>query len=242
MNFIASLISNRCSGGRAFQIGTVFCVCILAATLLGFCNVEAATDLSSYTLVWEAPGDDGADGTASAYDLRYSTDSVLLVNNFELANSVIGMPSPSPAGQQDSFTVSDLEGGSTYYFVLKTIDEVGNVSDISNIVKFVGLALGYNDDEVLPMDISLSQNYPNPFNPSTTIEYSVPINSHVRLTIYNIQGRTIATLVDGIKLQGQYEQTWNGTNELGSQVASGIYFYRLETSLNTKTKKMVLLK
>lgn len=206
-------------------------------------NVEASpSELQSCTLVWTAPGDDGGIGTASAYDLRYSTDSTLLANAFDAADSVLGLPSPSPAGQRDSFTVANLQGGATYYFAIKTIDDAGNVSGISNIVKSVSLVLGIDDEQGLPFDFSLAQNYPNPFNPATNIEYSIATTSHVRLIVYNIRGQTVATLVDDVKGPGRYEQTWAGDAVGGSQVASGVYFYRLETSQYTETKKMVMLK
>ena len=230
------------SEGSSIKFSAILFVLFSVSILFGTgIIVEAATASSSCTLVWTAPGDDGVIGTASAYDLRYSTDSALLINSFESTDSVHGLPSPSPAGQQDSITVNNLQNGTVYFFAIKTVDDARNVSAISNIVKIVNLSLAFNDED-LPQSFSLTQNYPNPFNPSTTIGYSVPANSHVRLTIYNIRGQTIATLVDGVKPQGRYEETWNGTNEVGSQVASGVYFYRLETNQNTETKKMVLLK
>ena len=88
-----------------------------------------------------------------------------------------------------------------------------------------------------PFSFSLSQNYPNPFNPTTTINYSLKTSSLVKLTIYNMLGQKIATLVDGQKAAGYYSVPFNA-----AKYASGVYFYRLETPGFKAQKKMVLLK
>ncbi|MCH8305286.1 MAG: T9SS type A sorting domain-containing protein [Candidatus Marinimicrobia bacterium] len=109
------------------------------------------------------------------------------------------------------------------------------------------------EDEViasLPKKFELEQNYPNPFNPETSINYAIPQNASVKLTIYNILGQKILTLVDEQKLSGVYSVSWNGKNDSGAQVASGLYFYRLEARHTTggnqrifvDAKKMLLLK
>jgi hypothetical protein len=85
-------------------------------------------------------------------------------------------------------------------------------------------------------------NYPNPFNPSTTISYSLANSSAVSLTIFDSLGRVVKTLVDQPQAAGDHQVVWNGTNEQGSQVASGVYFYRLKTGEFTHTKRMILLK
>ncbi|RKX25676.1 MAG: hypothetical protein DRP47_09405, partial [Candidatus Zixiibacteriota bacterium] len=89
----------------------------------------------------------------------------------------------------------------------------------------------------LPETYSLSQNYPNPFNPNTVINFDVPVKSHVSLKVYNILGQLVETLVDKEMSPGPYEATFDGTG-----IASGIYFYKLETDKFTETKKMVLVK
>jgi hypothetical protein len=95
-----------------------------------------------------------------------------------------------------------------------------------------------------PAKHSLSQNYPNPFNPSTSIRYSVggdgPVE--VSLKIYNVAGRLVRALVDGQIAPAEYEIIWNGRNENDQEVASGMYFYRLQVSDYVETKKMVLLR
>jgi hypothetical protein len=96
--------------------------------------------------------------------------------------------------------------------------------------------------QAVPGQFGLSQNYPNPFNPSTVIQYQLAQDSHVGLTIYDILGQKIKTLVSGMQQAGYYNITWDGTNNSGNKVASGIYIYRLQAGNFTKTLKMNLLK
>jgi len=94
----------------------------------------------------------------------------------------------------------------------------------------------------LPLTFSLSQNYPNPFNPSTVIEFTVPRRSQVEVSVYNLLGQSVVTLVDQPMSQGTYRTVWDGRNKSGDHVASGVYFYRLEAEHFVEVKKMVLLK
>ncbi len=97
-------------------------------------------------------------------------------------------------------------------------------------------------DPRLPSDYHLSQNYPNPFNPGTEIRYICPLASHVTLEVFNIAGQKVATLVDGRVSPGRHSVWWNGEDDSGKQLASGIYFYRLEAGEFAATRKMILLK
>jgi len=94
----------------------------------------------------------------------------------------------------------------------------------------------------LPGTYSLNQNYPNPFNPITEISFEVPVRSHVTLTVYNILGQKVTTLVDKELAPNSYIVDWGGTSDDGSKVATGIYFYRLQAGDFIETKKMLLLK
>ena len=94
----------------------------------------------------------------------------------------------------------------------------------------------------LPADYNLFQNYPNPFNPATTISYSLPKVSHVTLKIYDLLGREVKTLVSSEQNGGLHRVQWNGDNNYGSKVASGIYLYRIEAGDFIVAKKMILLK
>ena len=98
------------------------------------------------------------------------------------------------------------------------------------------------NQNVLPDRFTLSQNYPNPFNPSTTINYALPTKSHVVIKVYNVLGQEIRTLVDHDNSAGFYSVLWNGKDNFGKSVTSGIYLYRIETDDFDKSMKMILLK
>jgi len=89
----------------------------------------------------------------------------------------------------------------------------------------------------IPMTALLKQNYPNPFNPSTTIRYEMPFSGHVRLSVYNILGQEITTLVNEEQNAGYQSVVWKAGN-----VASGVYFYRLQSASFVQTRKMLLLR
>jgi len=95
---------------------------------------------------------------------------------------------------------------------------------------------------LLPAEFELRQNYPNPFNPGTEIEYTLRKSGKVILEIYNLLGQKVRTLVREHQSPGFYHLTWDGKNERGEKVSSGIYFYRLEMNGAFQTKRMVLLK
>ena len=99
-----------------------------------------------------------------------------------------------------------------------------------------------DDGERLPQGFDLEHNYPNPFNPQTTIRYTLEYQADVSLSVYNLLGQKVATLVDEVRPAGEYETVWNGTDDNGQPVASGIYFYRLKAGDYEDSKKMVLMK
>ncbi|HSG28035.1 MAG TPA: FlgD immunoglobulin-like domain containing protein, partial [Candidatus Krumholzibacterium sp.] len=96
--------------------------------------------------------------------------------------------------------------------------------------------------ETVPGRYALMQNYPNPFNPSTTIRFDLPRKGHVDLKIYNVAGQLVRVLTDQDWDAGHHSIDWNGRNQAGSRVASGVYFYKIEADSFESTKKMVLLR
>jgi hypothetical protein len=100
-----------------------------------------------------------------------------------------------------------------------------------------GTASAIDEKPAIPTDYVLEQNYPNPFNPLTTFRYSIPEAQNVNISIYDITGRKVATLVNRYQVAGHYALTWNAAD-----YSSGVYFYRLQTASFTATGKMILMK
>ena len=97
-------------------------------------------------------------------------------------------------------------------------------------------------DNYLPEKLFLYPSHPNPFNPATSIEYDVPEHTKVQLRIFGVDGRLIKTLDGGVKTAGHYSVVWDGTNEAGVQVGSGVYLCNLSTILHSETRKLTLIK
>ena len=94
-----------------------------------------------------------------------------------------------------------------------------------------------------PEVFALANNYPNPFNPATTIKYALPQASDVELTVYNVVGQAVRTLVAEHQSAGRYVVEWDATNDSGHSLSSGMYFYRLQAGGEFReVKKMLLLK
>ncbi|OGG43279.1 MAG: hypothetical protein A3F84_12920 [Candidatus Handelsmanbacteria bacterium RIFCSPLOWO2_12_FULL_64_10] len=96
--------------------------------------------------------------------------------------------------------------------------------------------------EEVPESFGIDPNYPNPFNPATTIRYALPEASDVRLVVYNILGQQVRALAQGRQEAGYYRVTWDGRDDAGRPVSSGLYLYRFESKGLVKTEKMLLLK
>jgi len=125
------------------------------------------------------------------------------------------------------------------------VQVTGPLTAIARII-FADFKLPTTPSAILPQEFTLLQNYPNPFNPSTTIEYTVPATFaegvKVELVIYNALGQKIKTLENGIKPPNLYSVLWNGTDEFGRVVPTGIYFYRIRVGDFITTKRMSLMK
>lgn len=105
----------------------------------------------------------------------------------------------------------------------------------------VGAGTSNTPNTITPVKI-IATNYPNPFNPVTTISYNIPNAGHVSVEIYNIAGQKVKTLVNENQSAGANSVIWNGTNDNGKTVASGVYMYKIKNGKHTSTKKMILMK
>ena len=97
-------------------------------------------------------------------------------------------------------------------------------------------------DDELPSEFKLGQNYPNPFNPITKISYELANDGFVKLSIFDIKGIEVKTLIENIQLAGKNSVIWNATDNNGQPVSAGVYLYKIQTRGITKIRKMVLIK
>ena len=128
---------------------------------------------------------------------------------------------------------------SKYHWVLT---DVGN--PLQKVLGWFGLPVLSVEPvgEAVPKAFVLKQNYPNPFNPTTTIEFSIPTNLKVTLSVYNVLGQKVRTLVNDRLPAKHYRVLWDGTDDRGNLVPSGVYFYTIRTDGFSATKKMILMK
>ena len=109
--------------------------------------------------------------------------------------------------------------------------------DLDEVVSNIDL-----DQLGIPKDFALGQNYPNPFNPTTTIRYQLPQARHVSINVYNLLGQMVTTLVDESQKAGYKAVVWDGTNNSGHRVSSGLYIYRMKAGEFIDVKRMLFLK
>ena len=144
-------------------------------------------------------------------------------------------------GQLDETEYFDGEWnwGSGYFYKLSAIDVNGNESPYA---LFSPDDLTGVDAPTVPAATYLAQNFPNPFNPATRIAYGLSAPARVSLRIYDASGRLVRVLIDEARQAGAFAEMWDGRDSRGAQVASGIYFYRLEAGAFSETRKMALLR
>ncbi len=162
--------------------------------------------------------------------------------------------STSPNAARTGTLIANVDGSTTtfedlsppvatqYYQVTAKYD-VGE-SLPSNEVSVVITSVGPVTTQTIPETFALLQNYPNPFNPTTEISYNIPsgFQETVTLTIYDLSGKKIRTLVNQKQGVGSYQVLWNGTNDLGQPMASGVFMYKLQAGSFSQSRKMLLLK
>jgi FlgD Ig-like domain len=175
------------------------------------------------TLVWDDPID---------ADFRYFSVYRGGDPNFTPSPGTLVNTTTTPG-----FADPDYDGWEVYYKVTAT-DFAGNESDPA----VPGTSTGVGDSGA-PRTFALHGNVPNPFNPTTVIRYDVPEGGGVvSLTVYDVAGRLVRTLAEGVPGAGEKSVTWNGLDDAGRPVASGVYFYRMQAGSFVQTRKMVLLK
>lgn len=195
------------------------------------CNRPLPVELSQFT----------ANISGGAVRLNWKTETEVNNFGFEIERQVGSLQSTvsafekigfingsgnSNSPKEYSFADKNPTGGSKFQYRLKQIDNDGQF-EYSDIVEV----------EIIPIKFELSQNFPNPFNPSTTIRFSLPVQTQLKINIYNMLGELVKTLSEGIYEAGYYSIKFDAAG-----LSSGTYIYRLESNNFTETKKMILLR
>jgi hypothetical protein len=132
------------------------------------------------------------------------------------------------------------------HYKIRAVDLEGNHSSYSDIASYNAvlfrITVKNEEGKIIISDYSLNQNFPNPFNPATTIQFGLRDSGPVELSVYNLSGQKISTLVNGYLEEGVYQVTWDGKDARGKTVSSGIYIYQLKAGKKRITKKMLLAK
>ena len=139
-------------------------------------------------------------------------------------------------GELTKYKITGLKDGVRYFFSITAVDVWGNESVYSKEVSAVA-----GGKSLIPSVIELGDNYPNPFNPGTNIDFIIPERIFITINVYNSLGQKIRTLENNIFEAGKYYTYWDGNDDNGQKVASGIYFYQLEARTQLFKKSMILV-
>ena len=199
---------------------------------------RGSRDIGTITLVsaqagtiqasWEAPSE-----TPTDYRISWAK----VAESFLTWNDPAGNAFPTEA----SYTITGLNGGEAYKVKIRARYN-GSSGDWSGQATITVIASPSSKPVTPSLTFGLEANYPNPFNPETQIAYTLSATGPVELAIYNVLGQRIRTLVQDIQAPGRYQVRWNGRNDEGSAVASGIYLSRLSSAQAVQVRRLLLLK
>ena len=162
-----------------------------------------------------------------------------------------------PTGNQETMAIFDTDlnqvawfsepcsgfEGASWHNRVDFFEKFGYYSTDNNafVLTELDIRVGNDEAELIQESISL-ENYPNPFNPETRIAFSTRENGHVTLDIYNTKGQKVRSLVNDNREAGKHSVVWNGKDDNGKNVASGVFFCRMKSEKYSSTKKMILMK
>jgi len=200
----------------------------------------AAAAATSVTLHWTAPGDDGMSGRAQSYVLVRSLFPITAAN-FSLATVISGVPAPKTAGSAELFTVTNLFPNTGYYFAIKTVDDAGNVSAISNLAHYyTGLVTGVVEP-ASPMT-SFASPWPNPARQSVHFAFDLSRQGTYRLDLFDPTGRHVRTLASGTHPAGRGDLAWDLRDASGADVRAGTYLVRADLAGEIWVRRLVVIR
>ncbi len=171
--------------------------------------------------------------TAETYRLQLTRNSLTFNEQTIILDTTVA---------DTSLTLNNLDGLTIYYWRVSAQNEYGSSLWPGSFGFRTQEIVAVKDGNEIPSDYKLYQNYPNPFNPTTNIKFSIPKMGTVEIKVYDILGREVVELVNEDFAAGSYTATWDGKNDFGSQVPSGVYIYTIRSGQFISSKKMILLK
>jgi hypothetical protein len=217
---------------------------LLALLILALLPAPSRAANGSIWLRWTATGDDGTIGRATRYDIRYSkfaisgTDTVGWWNAATIVNTIGKVP--AFPGQRDSILITSVTYGTRYYAMMRIADEVPNWSRFSNLARF-DVVTAVEAESGAPSPPARVQAAPNPFASSTAIRFSIPSDGETDVSAFDVHGRLVRRIHQGALTAGAHALHWDGLDDDGRPVRSGIYFIQIrsgEMSLSAKVFRM----
>lgn len=175
------------------------------------------------------------EGQFFTYSLIKDQDFRVLLNRLQMSADDLGFAYIRNLGM-DSIGIETINLPDTLKFVASHFSKFGGGKGS------ITSTTGVEDESNSPQDFRLMQNYPNPFNPVTVISYELKGTVFVNLTVYDLMGKEVITLVNEKQTGISYQVVWNGRNKYGKEASSGVYFYRLKTDAFSQTRKMILIR
>ena len=212
-------------------------------------QIEIPIHISNGTNIYGFTGTINYDHTILNYDTLLLSDYLegylVAFNELSPGEIKIAASGNNPDGETGVFAtiVFYVTDAFTDETSISITDLTWNEGEMIEVAAEMSITYGLGIDGVSIPDVyALHQNYPNPFNPITRINYDLPQDAHVIITIYNMMGREVKILINREQTAGYRTIRWNATNHLGQPVSAGLYLYVIQAGDYRKTRKMVLLK
>ncbi|MDG1222984.1 MAG: T9SS type A sorting domain-containing protein, partial [Candidatus Marinimicrobia bacterium] len=184
--------------------------------------------------------------TVEGIDWSDQIDHFMIEENNEPGSIKVAGSGTTPDGQEGVFATIRLQvlETTTEESINLTINKIriNESAPVEDVMVFITQEVLSTDNATVPNVYALHQNYPNPFNPNTKISYDLPEASVVSLSIYDLMGREIRTMINSEQIAGFKNIQWNATDNLGKSVPAGMYIYTIQAGEFRQTRKMVLLK
>jgi len=245
--YLPQYASNAATFGDSTSAGIPYTqYMVLGITVYGYLQSNVLSGYSVDNLAPGAPAALAANADDTSIHLQwtpthYHDEDLLHYNLYRSASPMVQINAENfLASSTDSTFVDESLPSDSWHYIVTAMDVHGNESPPSNetLVQIITSTGG----DLLPRQVAVQGAWPNPFNPTTTIKYSVPGAGEVQLTIFNVRGRNVRTLVSENKQPGFYEVTFDGRDRAGRLLASGVYFVHLKTADGVSSKKIVLAK